>query len=207
MAIGAYHELWPNLNVAGQVRLFAGAIYEAEIAGATFSLPPAVIYEPQPLLINFKKVSTLPNPTDLVEAMRLFPGAIIGTNLAGLYALKNESTLLHTHKYWIAHYLSDQTQGEMSVEHTLTELKGIYHIDPQQVLFVQTGSKQKYPKGVSPDKEADTNRAVTFHFEPNPVPAPVPVPVPVPAPIPVPEPRRISQVIIVYSDGYREVIQ
>jgi hypothetical protein len=190
MAVGAYHELWPSQNIGAQMSWLKQQLLSAY--DVKFSLPVAIIYEPQPVVVAGIKTMTLPKPEELYAAMALSPaGAIVGTNLSGLYQLKAD--FIHAHKYWIAHYLADQAKyGEAGVDDVLKVLNRDYNIAAQQVLFIQTASKLKYPAGISPDKEADIDRAVAWQFIPSPVPEPI---------------KTIRQVTVTYSDGSVTVLK
>lgn len=199
LLVGAYHELWPDLNLTWQANTFQGQINKISFP---LDLPPAIAFEKQALIVKFKTVPTYPNPTDILgmagRISDLKPILYVG--LDGLNIIKDAGFNFAGWRFWIARYMAHPGRdGEMGVDDTLELIGHDYGIDKSQVLFMQTAQALPYPPGISPDKDADYDRAVSFPIIPQP-PLPVPDPVPAPQSTPRPEPMQPITITVQSND-------
>lgn len=171
--VGAYHELWPDLNLTFQADTFNAQI---KSAGFSLDLPPAVAFEQQNISIKDRSIPTYPNPADLVGMASRVPDMIIYIGMDGLHTCKDAGFDFSKFRYWISEYMLHQSMdGEYPIVNILKNIAA-FGITQDQLLFAQTADALPYPPGISPDLGADYDRAVSFAIPtPNQPPAPPPV--------------------------------
>lgn len=173
--IGGFHQMWPNFSISAQVRTIKTQLTKA---GVLTFLPLMLAYEKEPVKDKKGNVTdTWPNPNDIgIFAQQLGMGEVaeVYTNMTGLGIIHDAKINTSKWKFWLADYMEHQGRdGEYPVEVLLANVLKEYGISKEQVLFVQTANALPYPPGISDDKGADYDRAVSFPLTP-PTPTPPP---------------------------------